>query len=183
MERLDGELVPRLSADCRPVPVGHTGQAAGIDVGVIGKPHADLSTICYPLTAASFGTPAPPMRTRTPEQTVRQYFEAVAARDFELARSYLGDGEFSYASPLGTFTSADAFIADLWRVGPILESVELRRVFVDGDTVCSILNFRTSMPDLQIVPAAHLATVKAGKIVAVEVFFDASHYLKMFDVD
>ena len=53
------------------------------------------------------------------------------------------------------------------------------RTFVDGSDVCSILHYITTMEALKEVPVVQLATVDAGKIIALEVFFDASEYNKM----
>ena len=66
---------------------------------------------------------------------------------------------------------------------PILEQIEGGRTFVDGDDVCSILRFRTTMEVLREVPVVQLTAVENGRIVAIEVFFDASEYNRMFDVD
>ena len=75
---------------------------------------------------------------------------------------------------------ADTFIIIISRIGPILERIERVRTFVDGNDVCSILKFRTTMETLKEVPVVQLTTVADGKIVAMEVFFDASEYNKMF---
>ena len=123
------------------------------------------------------------MTEPTSAQVVNAYLDALEARDFGLARTYLADAHFTYRSPVVNVDSADAFIAEIWRVGPILERIERRRHFVDGNAVCSILNFKLSMSGFQNVPVAHLATVTNGKIVAIEAFFDATEYKKLFDVD
>lgn len=75
-----------------------------------------------------------------------------------------------------------AFIADIWRVGPILEGIERRKTFVDGHEVCDILGFKTRMAQLSTTPVVHWATVDGDKIVSIEVFFDATAYSRMFDV-
>jgi ketosteroid isomerase-like protein len=117
------------------------------------------------------------------EEIVTAYLEALEDRDFERLRTFLSDTGFSYRSPVSVADNADDYIIIISRVGPILESIERVRTFVDGDDVCSILKFRTTMESLKEVPVVQLASVANGKIVAMEVFFDASEYNKMFDFE
>jgi len=117
------------------------------------------------------------------ERIVSAYFDALEGRDFERLRSYLSDTGFSYRSPVSVTDDADTYIIIISRIGPILESIERVRTFVDGNDVCSILKFRTTMESLKEVPVVQLITVADGKIVDMEVFFDASEYNRMFDVE
>ena len=73
------------------------------------------------------------------ESIVTAYLDALEDRDFERLRSYLSDTGFSYRSPVSVADDADTFIIIISRVGPILESIERVRTFVDGNDVCSIL--------------------------------------------
>jgi hypothetical protein len=117
------------------------------------------------------------------ESIVTAYLDALEGRDFEQLRTYLSDTGFSYRSPVSEANDADAFIIIISRVGPIIESIERVRTFVDGNDVCSILKFRTTMESLKEVPVVQLTSVADGKIVAMEVFFDASEYNRMFDAE
>jgi hypothetical protein len=119
------------------------------------------------------------MNTPTPEEIVSALLDAFEARDFELARTFLSDDAFSYRSPIESFTNADAFISNISRVGPILERIERRKTFVNGNDVCSVLKIRTTMETLNATPVVQLATVVAGKITAIEAIFDATEYNKM----
>jgi limonene-1,2-epoxide hydrolase len=117
------------------------------------------------------------------EWVVTAYLDALGDRDFEALRTLLADSGFSYRSPVSKTENADDFINLVSRLGPILEGIERVRTFVDGNDVCSILKFRTTMEALREVPVVQLTTVVDGKIVAMEVFFDASEYNKMFDFE
>ncbi len=117
------------------------------------------------------------------EEIVTAYLDALEDRDFERLRTFLSDAGFSYRSPVSMADNADDYIIIISRVGPILERIERVRTFVDGDDVCSILRFRTTMESLKEVPVVQLTSVADGKIVAIEVFFDASEYNKMFDFE
>lgn len=121
------------------------------------------------------------MSKPTPQEVVHAYLDAIEARDFEHARTYLSDGHFTYRSPIAGFNDADAFIADIWRVGPILEGIDRRKTFVDGNEVCDILGFKIRMAQLSTIPVVHWAIVDGDKIVSIEVFFDATAYSRMFD--
>ena len=112
---------------------------------------------------------------------VTAYLDALENRDFERLRTFLSDTGFSYRSPVSVTDNAEDFILIVSRVGPILEKIERVRTFVDGDDVCSILRFRTTMEALREVPVVQLTSVASGRIAAIEVFFDASEYNRMFD--
>lgn len=123
------------------------------------------------------------MNPPAPEKVFSDYLDAFEVRDFEQLRGYLSETQFSYRSPVSSYTSADTFVANIARVGPILERIERRMTFVEGNTVCGILNLRTTMEELRLVPVVQLATVVDGKIIALEAIFDATAYNKMFEPD
>ncbi len=116
-------------------------------------------------------------------KVVSAYLDALEDRDFERLRTCLADSGFFYRSPVSAADDADDYILIISRVGPILEGIERIKTFVDGNDVCSILKFRTTMEPLKEVQAVQLTTVAGGKIVTIEVFFDASEYNKMFDFE
>jgi hypothetical protein len=121
--------------------------------------------------------------TPGPKEVVDAYLRAIAARDFEGARRWLADGPFVHRSPISSFTNADAYIADISRIGPILEAVERRRTFVDGNEVCVVVNYITRMDRREVTPAVHWLTILGGKIASIETFFDARGYARLFEVD
>ena len=123
------------------------------------------------------------MNAPAPEKVFSDFLDAFEARDFDLLRSYLSDTQFSYQSPVSSYTSADTFVANIARVGPSLECIERRKIFVDGRMVCGILNLKTTMEELRLVPLVQLATVVDGKITVLEAFFDATAYNRMFEPD
>lgn len=123
------------------------------------------------------------MSAPAPEKVFSDFLDAFEARDFERVRGYLSDTQFSYYSPVSKYDSADAFVANIARIGPILERIERRRIFVDGNTVCGILNLKTTMEGLRQVPVVQLATVVDGSIVTLEAIFDATAYNRMFETD
>ena len=115
------------------------------------------------------------------EQQVRSYLEALGERDFELARTLLADRGFSYSSPIGNFNDADQFIQSISAIGPILEKLSIRRLFVSEDEVMTSLDARITLRGYVTRTSAILFRIQNGRIAAMEAIFDASEYHKMFD--
>lgn len=135
--------------------------------------------MAIPLDQKDGTEPKPAM----PVDVVNAYLDAFGERDFELARRYLADSGFHYRSPVTESSNADDFTIIISRIGPILERIEQRNVFAKGDEVCVIMHMITTMERMKDMPVVQLARVVDGKIKDMEVFFDASEYNKMFEVD
>ena len=120
------------------------------------------------------------MTQSRPDQVAHAYLDAIKARDFERARHYLADDRFSQRSPIGVFQDADAYVADMSRVGAILEGIEHRHTFVDGNDVCLVVNYVTRMDGRQVTPVVHWMHVDGDKIRSIETFFDARGYDDMY---
>jgi hypothetical protein len=123
------------------------------------------------------------VRPETPVEVGNAYVDALQGRDFELARKYLSDTCFHYRSPVTESSNADDFTTIISRIGPILERIERRKVFTRDDEVCVIMHVITTMENMKDMPVVLLAKVVAGRITDMEVFFDASEYNRMFEVD
>ncbi len=120
------------------------------------------------------------MTSKTPREIADAYLDAIEAREFERARTYLADHNFEYHSPILNSNNPDEFIANVSHVGPILERIDRRRTFADGDEVCQILTFITNWSSLTPTDAVQWTKVKDGKIVFIESFFDGRAYREMF---
>jgi hypothetical protein len=57
--------------------------------------------------------------------------------------------------------------------GQAVTSFVVRRQFVDGNTVCSIVDWEMALPDVGPMTAAELLEVVDGVIVRGELFYDA----------
>lgn len=115
------------------------------------------------------------------EQQVRSYLRALGERNFELARTFLADDGFSYRSPIGDFDNANHFIQTISAIGPILEKLTIRRLFVSKAEVMTIVDARITLHGYVTRSSAILFHIKNGRIAAMEAIFDASEYHKMFD--
>lgn len=118
----------------------------------------------------------------TPAQVVDAYFEAFAARDFDGLRACLANGAFRHRSPIASIDDADTFAAYISRIGPVLEGLDRRRTFAEGDEVCAIVDYRIRISELMVVPVVVWFRVAGGRIVAIETFFDATEYRRMIEV-
>jgi hypothetical protein len=123
------------------------------------------------------------VNTPSASDTVDGFLQAIGDRDFEKAATYLDHERFEYTGPTMAHANAAAFIADISRFGPILEGIERRKTFRDGNEICVILNFISSMPLLNKTRIAQWFRVADGKIIAIESFLDAYSYMKLFDAE
>ncbi len=98
------------------------------------------------------------------------YFKAWQARDFETLRSLLAD-DVTFDGPLAHLESADACVDGLRGMSKILEKVDVKKTFVDGDDVITWFDLHTSVASP--VPTANWSHVADGKITAIKVAFDA----------
>ena len=110
---------------------------------------------------------------------IEAYFKAFEERDFDRVRSCLSDS-FTYTGPTAKFNGPDSFLENIWHVGQILQRIEFRKTFVDGNNVCSIMNFHVHLDEPRSVPVVQWAIIEKGKISSIEVFFDATEYSLMF---
>lgn len=118
-----------------------------------------------------------------PDEVLHEFVDAIAARDFERARRCLSDAQFTHRSPISTGHNPDAFVADISRVGAILDGVEPRTTFVNGNEACAIIDYITHMDKRRVTPVVHWASVNDGKITSLETFFDARAYAEMFTLE
>jgi hypothetical protein len=87
---------------------------------------------------------------------------------------------FTYKGPTARFSDPESFIENVWHVGQIIHHIEIRKTFVEGNEVCTIMNFHVHLDERRSVPVVQWAKVEDGKIRFIEVFFDASDYMAMF---
>mgnify|MGYP001826212800 FL=1 len=120
------------------------------------------------------------MQASAPLQFVENYLEALAARDFAMARSLLADSGFDYSSPIARFDDADQFAGSMEAVGAILHDIRIVHRFVAGNVVCHVLDVTVSITDYRTRRVVQIARVKDAKIAGLEMIFDASEFRRMF---
>jgi hypothetical protein len=108
----------------------------------------------------------------TAQQTVALYYDAWRDRGGDFSNVPLA-GDFQFIGPVASFDSAAGYREMAGQAGQAVTSFEVRRQFVDGDTVCSIIDWEMAMPGLGRMTAAELLEVENGVIVRGELIYDA----------
>lgn len=116
----------------------------------------------------------------TPRQIVERYLDAVAAFEYDAARECLADDGFEYIGPINSFTSADRLVRYLELATPIVQRIEIRKVFSDGGDVAHFLLVSTQLSEKFSVHVAQWAHVSGGRIARLQVVFDAQWYRALF---
>ena len=106
------------------------------------------------------------------EQIVAQYYDAWRNRLGDFSDVPLAD-DFTFVGPIASFESAAGYREMASQAGPAVTSFEVRRQFVDGNTVCSIIDWEMGMPGLGRMTAAEVLEVVGGAIVRGELLYDA----------
>ena len=114
------------------------------------------------------------------ESLVKSYLAGLAARDFDLARTFLADRGFKYTSPITSFDEADRFIQHLSAIGPILERLSIHKCMVAGNEAIAIVDTTISFNGYVSYRSAMLFNVADERIRSIEAIFDASDYHRMF---
>ena len=108
----------------------------------------------------------------TAQQVVARYYDAWQTKRGDFSDVPLAD-DFRFTGPVASFESAEAYRAMAREAGQAVTSFAVRRQFVDGDTVCSIVDWEMAIPGVDRMTAAELLEVRDGVIVRGELIYDA----------
>ena len=108
----------------------------------------------------------------TAQETVTRYYEGWQKKYGDLADVPLAD-DFQFTGPVASFDSAEGYRAMAREAGQAVTSFEVRRQFVDGDTVCSIIDWEMAIPGVRRMTSAELLEVRDGQIARGELIYDA----------
>ena len=108
----------------------------------------------------------------TPLQTVALYYDAWQRRHGDFSEVPLAE-DFVFVGPVASFDSADGYRAMAAEAGKAVRSFQVRRQFVDGDTLCSIIDWEMAIPGLGRMTSAELLEIEDGVIVRGELIYDA----------
>ena len=113
-----------------------------------------------------------------PADIVQKFLGALGKGDFVAARKYLDD-HLSFQGPIDTFQKPEPYMESLKKLHPIIERIEMKKMFVDGDDVCLLYDIVTKTPaGTAFVAEWHHIT--GDKITAIQVVFDARPFAAMF---
>lgn len=110
---------------------------------------------------------------------VKAYLSAIESRDFEQARLFLADKNFTYTSPIANYDNADQFIRGISAVGPILEQLTIRSLCMDSSRLITIVDARITLHGYVTRTSALIFELDGGKISGIEAIFDATEYHRM----
>jgi len=102
---------------------------------------------------------------------VGSYYDAWKAGNGDFSAVPLAP-DFAFIGPVASFETAEGFRLMAAQAGPMVTSFTVRRQFVDGDSVCSIIDWAMSLP-IAPMTAAEILTVRDGRIVCGELIYDA----------
>jgi ketosteroid isomerase-like protein len=109
--------------------------------------------------------------TMTAQEIVARYYDAWQNRAGDFSDVPLAD-DFRFVGPVASFDDANGFRAMAREAGPAVTRFAVRHQFVDGDRVCSIVDWEMSLP-VGPMTAAEILEVADGKIVRGELIYDA----------
>ena len=104
-------------------------------------------------------------------EIVESYQAALGKGDIATARKLMQDN-MTFQGPLDTFNKADEYLEALKRLASIIQRIDLKKVFVDGDDVCVLYDMVTNTP-AGTAFIAEWYQVKDGKIATLRAVFDA----------
>ena len=108
----------------------------------------------------------------TAHEAVSRYYDAWQTKRGDFSEVPLAD-DFRFSGPVASFESAEGYRAMAREAGPAVTRFAVRRQFVDGGTVCSIVDWEMAVPGVGPMTAAELLEVENGVIVRGELIYDA----------
>jgi hypothetical protein len=108
----------------------------------------------------------------TAQDIVARYYDAWQTKSGDLSDVPLAD-HFQFTGPVASFDSAEGYRGMAREAGQAVTSFSVRKQFVDGNTVCSIIDWEMAIPGVDRMTAAELLEVEDGVIVRGELIYDA----------
>src|SRR5690349_4503359 len=108
----------------------------------------------------------------TAAETVAQYYDGWQNKRGDLSEVPLAD-DFEFVGPVASFDTAEGYRAMARQAGQAVTSFTVRRQFVEGNTVCSIIDWEMTLPGTGRMTSAELLEVNDGVIVRGELIYDA----------
>jgi ketosteroid isomerase-like protein len=110
--------------------------------------------------------------TMTVLETVALYYDAWQDKRGDFSEVPLAD-DFEFIGPVASFETAEGYRTMAAEAGQAVTRFAVRRQFVDGNTVCSIIDWEMAMPGIGRMTSAELLEVENGVIVRGELIYDA----------
>src|SRR5215475_5377133 len=104
--------------------------------------------------------------------------QALGKGDFAAARKLVHDN-LSFQGPVDTFHSPEPYFEALKTLHPIIQRIDVKKMFTDGHDVCVLYDMVTNTP-IGTAFVCEWYQVKGEKIAAVRTVFDARPFAAMF---
>jgi hypothetical protein len=108
----------------------------------------------------------------TAAETAARYYDGWQNRQGDLSEVPFAD-DFQFTGPVACFDTAEGYRAMAREAGQAVTSFTIRRQFVDGGRVCSIIDWEMAIPGVGRMTSAELLEVEDGVIVRGELIYDA----------
>jgi hypothetical protein len=105
------------------------------------------------------------------KEVVMSFEAAIGKNDWAAARAHLAD-RIEFEGPFDKFSRPEDYLAALQRLHPIVDRVDVKKMFVDGEDVCLLYDLVTNTP-AGTAFVAEWHHVINGKIDRIRVVFDA----------
>ena len=113
-----------------------------------------------------------------PLNVIQQFQQAIGKGDFAAARRLLQDN-LSFRGPIDTFQKPEPYLEALKRLHPIIQRIDVLKMFADGNDVCVLYDMVTNTP-IGTAFVCEWYQVKGDRISSVRVVFDARPFAAMF---
>ena len=108
----------------------------------------------------------------TAQEIAAGYYDAWQTKSGDLTDVPLAD-DIQFSGPVASFDSGEGYRGMAREVGQAVTSFNVRKQFVDGNSVCSIIDWEMAIPGVGQMTSAELLEVEEGVIVRGELIYDA----------
>ena len=112
------------------------------------------------------------------KEIVLGFQKALGGGDWDVARQFLSN-RLSFVGPFESLDRPEPVLDALRRLHPIIERIEPKKMFVDGDDVCMLYDMVTKTP-AGTAFICEWYRVKGDKIASIRVVFDARPFAPLF---
>jgi hypothetical protein len=111
-------------------------------------------------------------------EIVQSFKEALGKGDVAAARKRLHD-DLSFRGPIDAFDKPEPYLEALIKLHPIVQRIDIKKLFVDGNDVCILYDMVTNTP-AGTAFIAEWMHVEGDKIASIRTVFDARPFAAMF---
>ena len=113
----------------------------------------------------------------TTREIVETYLKAFyrEQKDYQVIDGLL-DETFTFRGPMAAYPDKAEFMAFIREIGPQQNRIEIRRIIAEGDQAAVFHDYHSKTPVVGPLPFAEWYQLREGKIISLELFFDAREF-------